>query len=122
MKAQLHLPATLLVIFFLLAMAAKSQTINGVPLDSIHTQYLKIVGTPLNGSNVISLDIDYGQYDKKGVPDTQLKGVDGKPVLFNSITGALNYMYERGYEYLQCYPVGEPDGSVKFHYMMQMKP
>ncbi len=71
--------------------------------------YAEIVGTGKILSNKLNVIIDHGQgnnpwFNNKMVDDK------GKPITFNSMVDAMNYMSNIGWEFLQAYVVTEPGG------------
>ncbi len=79
---------------------SNAQTVAGIPLEEIKSEYIFVnpVGRLLN--NRINLSIQYGQEIRmQDMRDSGLLGADGKPIPFYSIVQGLNYLYEYGYEY-----------------------
>ena len=102
------------------AVTAGAQTINDVPIDSIKTEYLKIVGTSkfLNPLKV-TIQIDYGQ-ERKLVDDIRLKNEADKPVVLYGMIDALNFFAKYEWEYCDAYVVTMGQSNV-YHYIMRRK-
>lgn len=66
--------------------------------------YCEIVGTQRFMSNKVTIELDYGQAKKFGERQ-RLRGEDGKPVIFNSMVDAMNWMGSKGWEFCQAYVV-----------------
>ena len=73
-----------LVSFSLLA-----QTVNDVPIKDIDVEYVQIVGA--------------AKFFKMG--NTVVKDEYGKPVEFNSMIDALNFMTKNGFEFVTAYTI-----------------
>jgi hypothetical protein len=110
-----------LLIFALIAFVlfTKGQTVNDVPLKDINTEYIQIVGTSKLLSTKLTIEIDFGQENKIfNGNDTQLKDIDGKRIVFNSMIDALNFMSANGYEFVQAYVITIVNQNV-YHYLMR---
>lgn len=98
-----------------------SQTVNGIPLQDINVEFVQIVGTSNWTGNKVTIDIDFGQFDKVfSGKDTKIMGDDGKPVQLNSMIDALNFMIHHGYEYIDAYTVTMGNSNV-YHYLLRKK-
>ncbi len=64
--------------------------------------YCEIIGTSSMLGSRITVKIDFGQ-KTKFFEDTRLKGKDGRPIRFNSMIDALNFMGSDGWELVQAY-------------------
>lgn len=74
--------------------------------------YCQITVTSKIAQSKVNISIDFGQESKTFDNDT-LVDADGKPIEFNSLVDALNYLGERGWDFEQAYQVpsnlkGEP--------------
>jgi len=96
-----------------------SQTVNDIPFKDIDTQYVQIVGTSKLFSAKVTIRIDFGQNLKAlQVKDARIKDKDGKPIVFNSMIDALNFMSENGYDYEDAYVVTVGNQLV-YHYLLK---
>lgn len=69
-------------------------------------------------SNKVTIRVDLGQsvsYWKQN--DMKLVDQNGKDVVFNSMVDGMNYMSERGWEFVQAYVVTEGNQNV-YHWLM----
>lgn len=89
----------------LAAAAASSQTVSGVPLTEIKEEYIEVYADPKAFSSKVNLCIDFGQPTRplSGPNEINLKGDDGKPMPFNSMVHAINFMASYGYEVTAVY-------------------
>ena len=95
---------------------AYSQTVNNVPIEDIDVDYIQIVGTSKMLSNKLTIRLDFGQENKLfSKKDNQVKGADGKRIVFNSMIDALNFFSKNGYEYVDAYTVTVSSQNV-YHY------
>jgi len=80
--------------------------------------YSEIVGTAKFMSTKVTIEISFGQRVKT-FADNRLKDPQtGKPVVFNSMIDALNYMGKQGWEFTQAYIVTESNLNV-YHYLLK---
>lgn len=89
---------------------------------SAHAQnkvYCSLVGTAKPFSLKMTVQVDFGQEMVRGlrVFDSRLKGEDGKPIVFNSMIDALNYMGQMGWVFEQAYVVTSAQQQV-YTYIM----
>lgn len=69
----------------------------------------------------VKVDIDFGQSQKfiRGINYNALRDEDGKPIVFNSIVDALNYMSADGWNLINTYTVTSQDTKeLQVHYIM----
>ena len=71
----------------------------------------------LNGK--INISIDYGQ-QQKFFSRNLFRDSEGKPVEFNSVIDALNWLNSQGWEFVNAY-VQVEDGSSVSHYVMRRR-
>ncbi|QNH60535.1 hypothetical protein [Hymenobacter sediminicola] len=71
----------------------------------------------LNGK--ITISIDYGQ-QQKFFSRNLFRDSEGRPVEFNSVIDALNWLNSQGWEFLNAY-VQVEDGSSVSHYVMRRR-
>src|SRR5690349_16186878 len=77
-------------------------------------QYCQIIATPRLFSNIVTIDIDFGE-EKSFWSDTRLKNYDGSLKKFNTIIDALNFMGREGWIFINAYPVRNGNSDV-YHY------
>lgn len=69
-------------------------------------------------SNMVKVNVDFGQYVSFWKPgDQTIVDENGKDVVFNSMVDAMNFMGERGWEFVQAYVVSEGSQLV-YHWLM----
>ena len=83
-------------------------------------EYCMILATAKFLSTKVTIDIDFGQEwsfwkDKRGLRDE-----NGKKIVFNSVTDALNYMASEGWEFVNAYVI-TVSGQNVYHYVMKRK-
>ena len=116
-KNKLVIAMLLFTIFGLSSML--SQTINGVPLEDIDAEYIQIVGTSKMMSKKVTINIDFGQFDNIWkVKDTQIIDKDGKPLDFNSMIDALNFMSKNGYDFVDANAMAINNVNV-YHFLLK---
>lgn len=80
--------------------------------------YAELVGTGKLFSNKVTVEIDYGQATSVWKNDSRLLGEDGKPIKFNSMVDAMNFMGNQGWEFAQAYVVSTSNQSV-YHWLLK---
>ena len=84
--------------------------------------YCELVGTAKIFSSKINVVIDYGQEQEffQFIKDKIVDEKTGKPKVFNSMIDALNFMGEKGWEFVQAYIIRDNNTSV-FHWLLKRK-
>ena len=121
MKKQIY--ACLAIVFIALSLSSKglSQTVNDIPLKDIDVDYVQIVGANKPFSSKLTVAIDFGQETKfLSSKEVVLKDAQGKPVVFNSMIDALNFMSKNGYEFVNAYIITVSNQHV-YHYILKKK-
>jgi len=67
----------------------------------------------------VKVSVDFGTQSRYA--NRLLKGADGKPIKFESMVVALNYMNADGWEFVSAYPVSMVTGGSVYHYLMQRR-
>lgn len=73
--------------------------------------YCEIVGMTKFMSNKVNVTLDFGQFNKFG-SDQRLRDEEGKPIVFNSMVDAMNWMGQMGGSL--CRPMQLPWGQQMF--------
>ena len=79
--------------------------------------YCEILGTEKLLSTKVTITVDFGQ-KMKYFADNRMKDDAGKPLVFNSMIDALNFMGKQGWEFAQAYAVTISNQNV-YHYLMK---
>ncbi len=81
--------------------------------------YAELIGTGTIGFNKnVVVSIDLGQYQSSFKP-YRLLDEKGKPIKFNSMVAAMNYMGERGWKFIQVYIVKDTsENQDVYHWLM----
>ncbi|MEX6690841.1 hypothetical protein QTN47_25255 [Danxiaibacter flavus] len=81
-------------------------------------QYCELQARNRFMSNKVTIDIDYGQ-EKKFWADTRLKDDDGKPVKFNTVIDALNYLGKLQWKLVNAFSDSSENGVVVYRYIFR---
>lgn len=85
--------------------------------------YCEVVGkATLSLTGKIKIDIDFGQQNQvfEGINHDALKDpVTGKPMKFNSMIDALNFMAGDGWVFVNAYNISDNNGNTQYHYIMR---
>ncbi|KFC19940.1 hypothetical protein [Chryseobacterium sp. FH1] len=97
-----------------------AQTVNDIPLKDIDVEYVRIVGTSKLLTTKLTIEIDFGQRTKffSTGKETIVKDADGKPIDFNSMIDALNFMSKNGFEFITAYAISIGNQNV-YHYLLR---
>lgn len=99
----------LLALAALASLQIYAQDATPATTDNESYMYCQIVGTAKLLSNKVNVEIDFGQ--AKGFwSDNRLRGEDGKPMTFNSMVDAMNWMGADGWEFMQAYVITTGSG------------
>ncbi len=102
-------PKTLLFILLFLPVFALAQD-KTAPIQYL---YAEIIGTNRTLSAKVDVQIDYGQKSKLlGDYNRIVDPETGKPIIFNSMVDAMNFMAEMGWSFVQAYSINGNDNSI----------
>ena len=115
MKKLIFIP----MVLFCITLAA--QTINNIPVKEIDVEYIEIIGTSKFMSNKVTVEISFGQRNKFfNMKAAMIIDSEGKPIVFNSMVDALNFMSENGYEFVTAYAFGDVN-VASYRYIMRKR-
>lgn len=80
--------------------------------------YCELVGTGKLFSTKVTVEIDYGQATSFWKNDKRMVDESGKPIKFNSMVDAMNYMGNEGWEFEQAYVVTMNNQNV-YHWLLK---
>jgi hypothetical protein len=120
-KHQKPMKGIIFVLLLFFSINTFSQTVNGVPLTELNSEYVLIVGTRKLIGNGVTIELDFGQLNKLfSNSDTRLVDANGKQVVLNSMIDALNYMSKNGYEFVDAYAISTGNQNV-YHWLLRKK-
>jgi hypothetical protein len=107
------------------ATTVKAQSVNDIPLDSIDSEYMEIVGYSRSlFTKGVSINLDFGQsnkiFDAFRGKDNFLKDSTGSSIEFNSMIDALNFFSSNGYDFVTAYTLNLSNQQV-YHYLLRRK-
>jgi hypothetical protein len=87
--------------------------------NNVKYVYCELVGTSKFLSTKVNVTVDYGEHvnyftSRKAITDEE----SGKIKTFNSMVDALNYMGDRGWEFVQAYVVTVGNQNV-YHWLLK---
>jgi hypothetical protein len=80
--------------------------------------YCEVVGTEKFLSTKVNIVVDFGDRLKWFADNRMKDEKTGKPIVFNSMVDALNYMGRQGWVLAQAYPVTIQNQNV-YHYLLE---
>jgi hypothetical protein len=98
--------------------ASAQVVVNEVDINEAGIKYCEIVARQKFLSTKVIILVDYGQPLEWKSPKIRKK--DGKAISFQSVIGALNFMEENGWEYVNNYALTEGNANV-YHFLMRKK-
>lgn len=104
-------------VFFLMMMLIASISVSAQNLvEGKHVTYVELLGYESMLSTKVKVMVDMGQNQNK--TNYKLRDENDKPIKFNSMVDALNYMTKRGWEYVNSFPVTHSNQNV-YHYLLK---
>lgn len=102
--------------------SANSQTVDGIPIKDINSEYIQIYEYPILLTRKLQVLIDFGQSRRAlSTAEQVIRDSSGKKMEFNSIIEALNFMDENGYEFVQAYAVSLVAKDIEQYFIMKKK-
>lgn len=92
-------------LIMLMPMMAFSQNV----VDGKHVVYIELLGSTNLFSTKVKVSVDLGQPSSEMF---KLRDEDGKPLKFNTMVGVLNYMTQRGWEFVNAFPITHGNQNV----------
>ncbi len=83
--------------------------------------YCVIVGSTKFISNKVTIRIDFGDNIGNYADNRMKDPKTGRPMIFNSIVDALNFMGKQGWEFVQTYAEMNNGSTSYFNYLMKKK-
>ena len=84
--------------------------------------YCELVGSGQLLSTKVTVYVDFGQATKLfQFNDSRLKDADGKPIKFNSMVDAMNYMGKDGWQFVQAYVVTDVNTKNNIYHWLLKK-
>ena len=96
--------------------------INGFPIDSIQVEYIEAETCNITFSNLMFLEIDFGQETK--FLNNRLKRVadkNGDYIEFNSNMDALNHLTEIGFDLINTEYLRMKNDEIRVKYLLKKK-
>lgn len=110
--------------FFALSSSAYSQTtMDAVKIQDLDVEYVEIVGHIKGFTGNVKIYLDYGKVGK-AFQQKEMRVVDENNQTrgFGSMVGALNFMSENGYDFVNAYPIYNPTTKqTAYHYLLRKR-
>jgi hypothetical protein len=114
-----------ILLLALIAISLKSQSqvkVDGVDINTLPINYCQIVGFDMGVfKKKVVISVDYGQKVVLGEGTTIEDIATNKPVVFNSMIDALNFMDKNGWEYINSYAISNANAGSVYHYLLKRK-
>lgn len=95
--------------------------VNGTNINQLDISYCEIVGFDMGlVKSRIIINIDYGQSFSFGESMT-VESVAGKPIFFNSMMDALNFMEKNGWQYVNQYAISTGNTNKVYRILLKKK-
>ena len=100
---------------------AQSVLVDGTDINAMDISYCELVGYNTGAfTKKLNVYVDYGQKNKLGV-EVVITDANKKPILFNSMIDALNFMNKNGWEFESTYAVNDAGLGSVYHYLLKRK-
>jgi hypothetical protein len=94
----------------------KKVLVNKVDINALsEVQYIQLLG--VDEGEKLMVEVDYGQTLSTA---EIIAGPDGKPLQFETMVSALNYMYKNGWEFVNAYEAKTKEGKL-YHYILKRR-
>lgn len=109
-----------LVILMVFSTSMKAQTINDIFIKDLNVSYIQIVGTSKFMSNKVTIELDFGQHNKlfSNGKNMVIMDENKKPINFNSMIDALNFLSLNGFRLVQTYAFSTGNSNV-YHFVLE---
>ncbi len=104
----------------LIATSASAQIlVDGKDIAKMDLKYIEIVAKAKAMSLKVKIIVDYGQ--EPGMFSNQkIEDLSGRPLVFNSVIAALNYLYAHGWKCVNNYAITSNSQNY-FHYLLEKR-
>ncbi len=102
------------------AQEAKTKSEESQLIEQKKYVYCELMGREELLSAKVTVDIDFGQKVSFWNRDRRYKDENGKPISFNSMVDAMNFMGSLGWEFVQAYVVTVGQQNV-YHWLLKME-
>ena len=99
---------------------AKAQTVNGVRLSEITSDYIQVKGVKRTFSDKVFISLEYGQMVSY-IDDSYIKDDHGKKMEFDSALDFVNKTKNYGYELFQVFSEQTSNDSSRAVYVLKRK-
>ena len=113
--------AAILGIYFLLGFSSFSQTVNGVPLQDLDVEYIRIYNSTIGLNPPINIDFGRGRVAVTNNKHNILRDENNQPINFNTMLDALNFLAKHGFELVQAYVAAYDDHRDMHFYILRRK-
>lgn len=118
----LKLATTSIILFISISINAQV-IVEGVNInDDPKIKMCQVIAQARAFSNKLTITIDYGQLIRYGSgKSSKVTGSDGKPVIFNSLMAATNFMLNNGWEYIDSYYASDGANGSAYRYTFKKR-
>jgi hypothetical protein len=111
----------ILSISLLFGYSAFSQTVNGVPLQNLDVEYIRIYNSTVGFNPPVHIDFGRGRVAITNNKHNILRDENNQPINFNNMLDALNFLAKHGYELVQAYVAAYDDHRDMHFYILRRK-
>jgi hypothetical protein len=99
----------------------KAQTVNGVRLAEIRSEYIEVSEFRRPLIDKIFIYLEYGQKIEEVRKNAVIKDDDGKDLEFNSLIDCINKLNSYGYELFEAYTLKYDERNAVKYYVLKRK-
>jgi hypothetical protein len=115
------LPSIVLGICLLFGFSSFSQTVNGVALQDLDVEYIRIYNSTIGLNPPINIDFGRGRVAVSNSRHNILRDEHNQPINFNTMLDALNFLAKHGFELVQAYVAAYDDHRDMHFYILRRK-
>ncbi len=105
------------LLFSVLAICFFATSVTAQTPDSTSWAYAELLGYKKFLSTKVNVEVDYGQSSNIFQND-MIVSADGKPISFNSMVDAMNFMGKLGWEFVQAVVITEGNQNI-YHWILK---
>lgn len=114
-----YLIAFLAALMFILNENAFSQTVNGVPIENLGVEYIRIYNGTVGWNPPIYIDFGQGRISESNSKSNILKDENRQSINFSSMLDALNFLAKYGFELVEAYVAAYDDHRDVHFYILR---
>lgn len=113
--------SVVLGICLLFGFSSFSQTVNGLPLQDLDVEYIRIYNSTVGFNPPINIDFGRGRIAISNTKQNILRDENNQPINFYNMLDALNFLAKHGFELVQAYVAAYDEHRDMHFYILRRK-